>query len=389
MNSQKLFSTLAIAFLFTACQKDGTSGNEDEIFKGVNVKASSSMKIAEPEKPSVILQLDRSKFYSDNPFELSQVVTPSECAPTVFNTVINNSVSSNIDALGANWYDLYATMNFYYTISDTSKQYFGAKGEYTNLVTKITRNLEKFWNMPNEISVKGQHNATLNDKSKIIEILTFWYGLSELDASFYADYFVDYINIESTFLIETPLISFDGFAIALNGGFGQGDLIVIGDGLIELASEAGVDAKVTWEGIMAHEWGHQLQFNNSSIWYPNGAADNAPEATRTTELEADFFTGYYLTHKRGGTYNWKATEQFLTLFFNIGDCSFTSSGHHGTPDQRMEAARQGFILAQNAKKNGHILSEDVVHQSFLSILPSIVGQDNQPNNNDDVFLSVQ
>ena len=55
----------------------------------------------------------------------------------------------------------------------------------------------------------------------------------------------------------------------------------------------------------------------------------------------------------------------------------------------MEPARQGFILAQNAKKNGHILSEDVVHQSFLSILPSIVGQDNQPNNNDDVFLSVQ
>jgi len=388
MNSQKLFVTLTGILLFTACQKEDTRSTEDVVFEGVKLQTSTSVAVTEPPKPSLALYLDKSKFYSDNPFELSQVVTPSECAPTIFNTVISNSVSSNIDVLGSNWYDLYATMNFYYTMSDTSEQYFGAKGEYTNLVAKITRSLEKFWNMQNEISVKGQHNATLNDKSKIIEILTFWYGLSELDATFYADYFVDYINIESTFLIETPLISFDGFAIALNGSFGQGDLIVIGDGLIELASEAGVDAKVTWEGIMAHEWGHQLQFNNSSIWYPNGAADNAPEATRTTELEADFFTGYYLTHKRGGTYNWKATEQFLALFFNIGDCSFTSSGHHGTPDQRMEAARQGYILAQNAKKNGHILSEDVVHQNFLSILPSIVGQDNQLNDND-VFLSVQ
>ena len=386
INSPKLFLAMATVFLFTACQKEGPTNSSDEVFEGVNVTASTKT-TTEIEKPIVALQFDRSKFSNDIPFEFSQVVTPSDCSPTQFDTAINNSISSNIDALGANWYSTYVDMNFYYTLTDSNEQYFGANGEYTNLVKKITRTLEKFWNMPNEVSIRGQHRATLNDPNKIIEILMFWYGMPEATANFYTDYFVNYVNIESTFLIETPLIALDGFAIALGGQFGQGDLIVIGDGLIELSSKAGVDAKVSWEGIMAHEWGHQIQFNKSSEWYPNGAADNAPEATRTTELEADFFTGYYLTHKRGGTYNWKATQQFLTLFFNIGDCSFTSSGHHGTPNQRLEAARQGYLLAQKAQKNGHILNEEVVHQSFLSILPVIVGDD-QPNN-DELLLNAQ
>ena len=92
-----------------------------------------------------------------------------------------------------------------------------------------------------------------------------------------------------------------------------------------------------------------------------------------TELEADFLTGYYLTHKRGATYNWKRVEDVLEGFFNIGDCQFTSDGHHGTPLQRMEAARQGYELAANTKKKGKIMTQTEVHQAFLSVLDAIVG----------------
>lgn len=378
IKTHKIILTFAIGMLLASCQKEETNVVVGDTLN-VAKSSATSTSVSEFERPAPVVSLTGTELFSDNPFRLSQVVTPSECSPTLFNTVINASVSSNIDALGAEWYELYAEMNFYYTLTDTSSQYFGASGEYTNLVSKITRGLEGFWDMPNEVSVRGQHNSTLNDLDKITQILTFWYGLPEELAVSYADYFVNFINIESTFLIESPLVSFDGFAIALEGQLDQGDLIVIGDGLIELASKAGVDSKVVWSGIMAHEWGHQIQFNNRDNWYPNGAADNTPEATRTTELEADFFTGYYLTHKRGGTYNWKQTEEFLTLFFNIGDCGFTSDGHHGTPVQRMEAAKKGYILAQKAQKQGHILSEQVVHQEFLNILDTVVGYEGNSN----------
>lgn len=320
---------------------------------------------------SAIIDLPTS-FSKEFSFDIQDAITESECGPTLFNDVINQSVNSNLDQLGLDWYSDYAEFNFYYTITDESEPYFGANGQYTKLVKKITRKLEKFWDMPNEISVRGQHNNTLNDEGKIIQILTFWYGLSQETAEYFANYMVNYVNVESAFLTETPLISFDGFAISLDGFLGQEDLIVIGDGLVELASEAGVEDKVVWNGIMAHEWAHQIQTNNRAMWYPNGAADNTPEATRTTELEADFFASYFLTHKNGATYNLKRVQDFNELFFNIGDCSFTADGHHGTPLQRKEAAKQGYELAQNTLPFGKILSVNEVHQAFLSSLNAIV-----------------
>lgn len=302
----------------------------------------------------------------DIPFVLANAVVPSECAPTAFNDVINASISSNIDFLGSLYFDLYGQINqLYARFLDNGPHYFGADGEYTNYVKKRTRSLEKFWNMKGEITVKGQHNSTLNDRDKIAAVYINFAGLTEEQAYANADTFLS-LNEASTFLNESPLLSFDGFATSNN-------LIVIGDGLVELASEAGVEDKVVWSGILAHEWAHQIQFDNFSDWYPNGAADNAPEATRTTELEADFIAAYYLTHKRGATYNWKRVADFFELFFNIGDCSFTSSGHHGTPLQRMEAARQGYILATQAHKQGHIMSTNDVHEAFLSVLGDIVG----------------
>lgn len=301
------------------------------------------------------------------------VITASECdSNTPFNQAYNASVRSNLDQLGLDWYYDYVDFNFYYTITDESVPYFGAEGQYTNFVNKTKRDLEKFWNMPNEVSVRGQHNETLNNKAKIIQILTFWYGFSMAEAQDYADYFVDYVNVESKFLTETPLISFDGFAIALDGYLGQGDLIVIGDGIVEILTKTGIEDKVIWTGILAHEWAHQIQFNNEQNWYPNGAADNAPEATRTTELEADFFAAYFMTHKSGATYNWKRIEDFLKIYYNIGDCSFLNSGHHGTPLQRMKSAKFGSDLAMASQKNGHILSANQVHSSFITSLNEIV-----------------
>ena len=368
MKTKILTLTILSFFFLISCDTDQIDENSME---SVSKKSSIKSKTTLDNNLSAIKNLP-TNLIRDFSLNLDNVVEPSECESTPFSDVISESVSSNLDALGANWYSLYAEMNFYYTITDESKPYFGNGGQYTNYVVKRTRSLEKFWKMSGEVDVRGQHNNTLNDKDKIIQILTFWYGMPQELAQSYADFFVDYINPNSSFLIETPLLSFDGFAIALGGILGQGDLIVIGDGLVELMSETGVEDKIVWTGILAHEWAHQIQFNNNYMDFWFNQFDNEPERTRASELEADFMASYYMTHKRGATYNWKRVQDFLELFFNIGDCSFESSGHHGTPIQRMESSRLGYELAKSAHKKGKILSQEAVHDAFVDAFDDIV-----------------
>ncbi|SHJ90722.1 neutral zinc metallopeptidase [Pseudozobellia thermophila] len=355
-----------------SCTKDEFQLSSEQELNAVSAKASFPTTQVQFEAPTLAKPLPDNSMFNDIPFDLSTVVEPSKCTLTPLDDVIAASVASNLDSIGLDWYDLYAEMNFLSTITDEDPQYFGANGEDTQRVNRITRNLERFWFMPHEVTVRGQHNSTLEDYDKIVDILMFWYELPASDANAFAYYFTNFVNVESTFLTETPLLSADGFAIALDGLFGQNDLIVVGDGIVDLLEQTGIRRGVIWNGILAHEWAHHIQFNNED-WYPDGAADNAPEATRTTELEADFFTGYYVTHKKGATQNWKRTQQFLELFFNIGDCSFTSDGHHGTPLQRMEAARRGYLLARRIQDKGKVLTADQVHKRFLNQLDKIVG----------------
>ncbi|QCR22547.1 hypothetical protein [Pontibacter sp. SGAir0037] len=290
-------------------------------------------------------------------------VEPSECGPTPFDYAIN-PYALQFGALEWEWYDLMATINQLYTYLDTSKQYFGANGQLTNFAAKHKRNLESFWNMPDEVSLIGQHTSTLQNRDAIAAVYINFAGLTPAQAYANADFIIENIIMPSQVFQATPLLSLDGFATS-------GDMIVIGDGIVKIMTDAGVDEQVTFAGILGHEWGHQVQFNNYSRWYA-GMAQNTPEATRLTELEADFFTGYYLTHKRGATYNWKKTAEFLQLFYNIGDCSFTSSGHHGTPNQRLAAARLGNIIADQTMPKGHILTADQMHALFMAAYNDII-----------------
>ena len=98
--------------------------------------------------------------------------------------------------------------------------------------------------------------------------------------------------------------------------------------------------------ILAHEYGHQLQFNHS--------LPSKPEATaRPNELEADGFAGYYLRKPAGFNSASFATIAVASDFaFAIGDNATTSPDHHGTPPQRRSAVRLGFLLA--APTNGNL-----------------------------------
>ncbi|WP_031427533.1 hypothetical protein [Flavimarina sp. Hel_I_48] len=365
-------ATLVLSIISISCEKD----NPDEIVTqdfsdGVNLEAATN---------NLELKDDAKKWQDENSKNLAYLfrnaVAPSPCGPTELRDVQNKYINSIIaDPLALSYVSLYSDINYYYSfLLNEGDQYFGEDGNYTQLMTKRERELNKFWSMPVDITVKGEHTANLNDREKVAEVFYSFFGFRDAQGNFVpltqeqayeqADIILE-LNEQSPNLPENPYFATDGFA-------SSNRTIVIGDGLPDWLSQTGIDEGIVWTGILAHEWAHEIQFLNFGDWYPNGAAQDPAEATRYTELEADFIASYYMTHKRGATYNWKRVEQFLDLYFQIGDCSFSSSGHHGTPAQRMAASRAGYDLAQNAQKQGHILTMDEAHAAFVATISDIL-----------------
>lgn len=299
-----------------------------------------------------------------------KVVVPTECGATEFSEIIGKHLiellSNELAAENLNYY-LYLQENAIRLRIGTDT--FGQNGEYTKHVQKDIGRMESFWKMPGQIEVLGEHTETLNDREKLADIL--WYTIQDLETRDEVYPMVDEIlenNRRSSILTSSPFLSADGMARANKE-------IIIGDGLVQMFAETGIDEKIVWTGILAHEWAHQIQFEHMEQWYPPGTFETTAEATRTKELEADFFSGYYMTHKRGATYNWKQAEQFFELFYQAGDCSFEFEQHHGTPLQRKQASYEGYLLAQTSRKKGHILSSEELHRYFMeNVLTQLVQQ---------------
>lgn len=89
--------------------------------------------------------------------------------------------------------------------------------------------------------------------------------------------------------------------------------------------------------ILAHEFGHQLQYTYNLPSKPENTA-------RPNELEADGFAGYYMRRPTGYNASWEAAGPGFEFAYAIGDNNTTSPGHHGTPPQRRSAARLGWYL---------------------------------------------
>lgn len=88
-----------------------------------------------------------------------------------------------------------------------------------------------------------------------------------------------------------------------------------------------------WQ-VMAHEWGHQIQFFLGDSWL--NAATVAPK-----ELEADMFSGFYLMTAK----NTQNLSSSISAAFSLGDWEFNNPQHHGTPNQRGAAVVAGGRVA--------------------------------------------
>lgn len=115
-----------------------------------------------------------------------------------------------------------------------------------------------------------------------------------------------------------------------------------------------------WQ-VMAHEWGHQIQFALGDSWL--NAATVAPK-----ELEADMFSGFYLLLAK----NSQDLSSSVAAAFSIGDWDFNNPQHHGTPNQRGAAVVAGGRVALDWSLGRIQRTYPAVRQRFAQELAFII-----------------
>jgi hypothetical protein len=265
---------------------------------------------------------------------------------------------------------------------DPDAQEFGYNGEFTKVMLKTERDVKRFWDIrSDDILLLAMKGTMLQDEERVAAVYEQFFidapgdPITPEEAAEYAGIVRDaLLSAETLDGGDDPLFSFNAFAFSTPG---QPDRIVMGDGILEGFAAVGF-ADVAPQAIYAHEFAHHIQYENE--YFDDVPPGTTPpiavaEFTRYTELMADAMAAYYLTHKRGGTMNKHRVAQFLNAFFQLGDCAFTNPGHHGTPLQRMRAAQFGFAVADEARKQGHILTSEQFKQLFDTAYPGLVAPD--------------
>ncbi len=273
--------------------------------------------------------------------------------------------------------DLVPTFDALFFQTEDTPQYFGYNGEYNRIMLKTERDVKRFWDIPSaDIQLIGMHGTMLLDAERVAAVYaTGVFGpvtpeLAELLGTLVADAVAESEVLNGG---NHPLLSFNAFALSDEDGIIP-DKIVMGDGILDAYKTLGFN-DVAPQAIYAHEFAHHIQFENGYFDDEVPGATTQAELTRYTELMADAYAAYYLTHKRGAAMNKKRVAQFLDVFFAIGDCAFSNPGHHGTPNQRMRAAEFGFRIADQAHKQGHILTSEQFHALFVAAYPAMVAPD--------------
>jgi hypothetical protein len=247
---------------------------------------------------------------------------------------------------------------------------YGYNGAFTNVMNRTDRAARRFWDIDSDvIELVAAKGTMLADADRLAAAYQFFYGYPSGFATDLAEYVSGLVR-NSPVLDggNHPALSFNAVAIRFVDGTSR---IVMGDGILEGYAELGW-GDVAAPAIYAHEFAHHIQFQNG---YFDDPFPTQAESTRYTELMADAMSAYFMTHKRGMAMNKHRVAGFLEAFFQIGDCGFGSSGHHGTPNQRMKAAQFGFAVADAAQKQGHILTSEQFYQLFVAEYDNLIAPD--------------
>jgi len=266
--------------------------------------------------------------------------------------------------------------------------FFGTAGDpdyalesHARQLTNTFRDLRRFWSdvQSDDIQLLAMHGDVLLDEERIAATLTLMdkYELLEEDwtpeeIALEAKTIAAFMESQGSFF-DNPIWTLNAFAFSGEGEpepeiAALPDKLVFGDGLLVAYDSFGL-GDVGPRVIMAHEFAHHVQFELGVF---EADPENPAEATRRTELMADAMAAYYGVHKKGLALNSKRVVDTLVSFYIVGDCSFDSEGHHGTPIQRQRAAEWGAALAKAAKPASFVLSAEDVVEMFDAALPGII-----------------
>ncbi|GGN02847.1 hypothetical protein GCM10009721_32580 [Terrabacter tumescens] len=262
---------------------------------------------------------------------------------------------------------------------------FGSQGDALHALTKSSRNeltssfraAQKFWDTDgSDIQLMAMHGDVMRDPARLTRLIAVLYGVPDSDAAELAGLVVDVVTSDPGLDGgDNPIFTLNAFAFSGAGDpdpiiSSLPDKLVFGDGILEALDAIGV-GDVGPRAVLGHEYGHHVQYDKDLFASPL----TGPEATRRTELMADAFGTYFVTHKRGLALNTKRVLEAEQSFYQVGDCSFTSAGHHGTPNQRLRASTWGASVAADAQKQGQVLPSLTLDSRFESVLPQFVAPD--------------
>lgn len=377
--------TFIVVLFFTACEMDQTQIldqndvqqsrlDEYQLPEGYESRINPQLRSSDPNGRLMEIEQQTDTYYREL-VQRAMAVEPTECSSTEFDAWINEELADWAfneifwaSITGMLDFPTYDALLF----SNTSEgEYFGKDGEYTQKMTKTFKDLKRFWTIDSEdIVLAAMHGNMLQDRDRLIRIDQILYLDDLPTAEYWADLILELLEeIPQYRNGEHPIFTLNAFAQSAFFFPPVGEVpskIIMGDGILEGYETLGF-GDVAPQAILAHEFGHHIQFQLDLF-----EEFSSPEATRRTELMADAYSAYYLSHSKGATMQWKRVQQFLEVFFAIGDCGFESYGHHGTPIQRMAAAEWGYHLADQAQKQGHIMDPLEFATLFDAALPELV-----------------
>jgi hypothetical protein len=121
-------------------------------------------------------------------------------------------------------------------------------------------------------------------------------------------------------------------------------------------------------GIMAHEYGHQIEgaVAPSVFTYANQSA----LPTRQEELEADSFSGFYLAATQNAS--WAAVQAYYANTYNHGSWDYTNPTWHGTGQNRLDATMYGVNTLNYLRATAQSATLLQLHQIFYGATYSLV-----------------
>lgn len=236
---------------------------------------------------------------------------------------------------------------------------------------------QRFWDVRlNDVQLMAMHGNMLSDVNRVARIVMFMYDMGPADAASLASDIVDLVKSDPALKGgENPIFTLNAFAFS---GAGDPDPVirklkdkmVFGDGILAALNAIGLN-NAGPRAVLGHEMAHHVQYEDNLFTSTLTGA----EATRRTELMADAFGTYFATHKKGLGMNPMQILQVEESFYDVGDCSFTSDGHHGTPNQRRAASSWGAATVAYSNNPNKVMPSLKLAGKFDAVLPELVKPD--------------